>query len=169
MKSVESKPGLFVKKGEEVEFSAEAFVDLLKFVLEKKKGLRFRVRGFSMVPLIRDRDIVTVFPFSVKKARTGDVVIFRERESSVLAAHRIVKKGEKSFLLKGDNIDMADGYIPLNNILCSVSRVEREGKKIKLGMGATRNIIAILSREGIIHKILSWFRRVIHWFRRIKK
>ena len=50
----------------------------MRAVLEKGRAFRFEARGTSMLPLIRDGDVVTVTPLSGGGPRTGDVVAFAD-------------------------------------------------------------------------------------------
>ncbi|HSQ35836.1 MAG TPA: hypothetical protein VLQ89_07595, partial [Candidatus Binatia bacterium] len=43
--------------------------------------------------------------------------------------HRVLRKKGDRVLIKGDNCTTADGWIPTENLLGIVTRVERKGKK----------------------------------------
>jgi len=45
-----------------------------------------------------------------------------------MLVHRVLRKKKKCYLIKGDNCAEADGWIPVENILGLITRVERLGK-----------------------------------------
>ena len=75
MRSPPAKPKLSVRAGSELQLSSRALAELMKNVLARGLPFRFRVRGWSMTPFIRDFDVVTVVPLG-STPRTGDVVAF---------------------------------------------------------------------------------------------
>jgi hypothetical protein len=52
--------------------------------------------------------------------------------------------------MRGDNSSRDDGYVPEANILGRINRVERNGKKILLGLGPERYLIGLLARKGLL-------------------
>src|SRR3972149_9018543 len=81
------------------------FVELSEEIMDKGACLRFRARGFSMRPFIRDGDFITVSPIENSSIRIGDVVFYSTAENKVIA-HRVIKKygknGNVKLLIKGD-------------------------------------------------------------------
>jgi len=106
-----------------------------------------------MTPFIRDGDVITVIPYSHHKPRLGEIAAFIHPESGKLAVHRIIGKNSLACLIRGDTVSgmMNDGWIPKEKILGKVNRVERNGKKIRLGLrGPERYGIALFSRMGFL-------------------
>ena len=153
MTSQKVKPAL-LKRQEEVPLSGTAFVTLLRAVLEKGVAFRFQATGFSMSPFIRNGDVLTVSPLS-GRPRLGDVVAFVKQETGGLAIHRVVATSAEGCLIKGDNSSRDDGYVPEANILGRIAKVERNGKKILLGLGPERYVIGVLARKGLLMPSLS--------------
>lgn len=123
--------------------------DLMQAVIEKGIPFRFCARGFSMYPIIRDRDIVTLEPLHPDKPlKVGDVVAFKKPDADKLALHRIVQRKNGSFLIKGDNIPVPDGLIALENILAVAVSVERKGRRVGGSLGPARGLLAFLSRRN---------------------
>jgi signal peptidase I len=158
---VRDKPALFSKKGGELRVSGPDLIELLQAVLDKGVPFRFRVKGFSMSPFIKDDDVITVSPLSNDLIHSGDVVAFIRPEMKKLVIHRVVGKQGEYFHIKGDNVPDTDELIPKANILGHVTRVERNGKKIYLGLGPERFLIAFLTRRGFLFPLFHPMWRMI--------
>jgi len=143
------KPSLLIKRQEELPLSGTAFVTLLRAVLDRGVAFRFRATGFSMSPFIRNGDVLTVSPLS-GRPRLGDVVAFVKQETGGLAIHRVVATSAEGCLIKGDNSSRHDGHVSEANILGRIAKVERNGKKILLGLGPERYLIGVLARKGLL-------------------
>jgi hypothetical protein len=78
----------------------------------------------------------------------GDVLAFDS--AGRLIVHRLVRIAPGQYLLKGDNNPQPDGWFPADAILGRVVRVERAGRRIRLGLGPERALIAVLSRRGAL-------------------
>lgn len=151
----EAKPGFSSKKrGEELPLSTRAFEELLRSVLAKGMCCRFLVRGFSMSPFIRNGDVVTVSPLGSAAHGLGDVVVFVPLRGGGPVIHRVVGKLNGSYVLKGDNLPESDGLVPPENILGYIRAVERKGKRISVGLGPEKVLIALLTRRGLLTRML---------------
>ena len=155
LQNVEDKPALFCKKGGELKLSGLDLTKLLQAVLDKGAPFRFRAKGFSMSPFIKDDDVITVSPITDGLTRSGDVVAFISPEMKKLVIHRVVGKKGEYFHIKGDNIPDTEELIPVTNIMGSVTRVERNGKEVFLGLGPERFLIALLTRTGFLSQLLT--------------
>jgi signal peptidase I len=127
---------------------------LLEAVLEKRYSLRFRARGFSMSPFIRDGDVLTLSPLAHGKLRLGDIVAFPNVTTNGLIVHRVVAIKDGCAVTRGDNADWPDGRVSLCDVLARVTRVERDGRNVRRGLGAGRLFIASLSRKGWLKPLL---------------
>ena len=154
MRFEEANPAPYTIRGEDLSLSGPGLVELLRAVLGKGVPFRFRVKGFSMHPFIKDGDVVTLSPLCVHSPRVGDVVAFLYPGSGKLAVHRLVGKKGDSSLIMGDSLDRPDGMIPEMNILGYVTKVEREGKRVYLGLGPERLVIAFLTRRRLLFPLL---------------
>lgn len=149
-----SDPRLFVINAEELPLSGQAVLELMRGVLDRGKPFRFRARGWSMAPFIRDGDVITVSAFTHSQPGTGDVVAFIRPGSGSLVVHRVVARGSHSALIQGDNgLEYQDGIIPSENLLGRVTRVERNGHRTWSGLGPERLIIAWLSAAGLLTQL----------------
>jgi len=139
----------FVREIEGSTLSSPALVALLRAVLDQGIPFRFRATGFSMLPFVRDGDVITLAPLAGTSPSLGDVVAFLHPDSGKLAVHRVVGKQGDSVLVRGDNTEKPDGLVPTADLLGRVTRVERDGRRVYLGLGPERCLIAFLTRRGL--------------------
>lgn len=159
--SQRAKPSLLRRKGNGVSFSGSAFVELARAVLDKGVPFRFKARGISMYPFIRHGDIITISPLSGSLPRYGEVVAFVRPTLCNLIVHRVIGRRDSDLIIKGDNIARPDGFIPTSNILGRVTKVERSGREIYLGLGPERLLIAFLTRWELLSPLLAQFLKLI--------
>ena len=131
----------YVRGGDELALSGRDLGALLEAVVSRGLPFRFRAKGSSMTPFIRDGDIVTVSPMKDGPPRPGDVVAFARAGSQKLIVHRVVRRQEAGWLIKGDSCAVAEGPIPREQVLGRVTRVERGGRRVLVGMGPERMLI----------------------------
>jgi len=112
-------------KNDRLMISGPAFALVVQAVLEKGVTAKFRVTGSSMIPTIKSNDVVSISPYKENRPKIGDVVALLDRANSRIIIHRIIKKKEKMFLLKGDGLLRYDGLFPRQWIVGLVSGVER--------------------------------------------
>ncbi len=146
------KPALVVKDARELALDGESLTSLMRDVLMKGRPFRFRARGWSMSPFIKDGDTVTVRPLRPSEPASGDVVAFLFPATGKAAVHRVVKVEGGRFVVKGDNVAEGDGEVGRESILGIVSGVERDGRRVKLGRerGLGGALVAGLSRTGVL-------------------
>jgi len=150
----EFDPSLFVKRGEEHPLSGTGLLELMQAVLGKGVPFRFQSKGLSMQPFIREGDVVTVSPLRGAGLRVGDVVAYAALEAERVVVHRVIGRNGRDLLIKGDGNAGADGLIAETQILGRVTRVERDGRKVHLGLGPERWLIARLARSGLLWSYL---------------
>jgi hypothetical protein len=160
------KPALFTKKREELSLSSQQLEKLMRGVLGKGAAFRFQGKGFSMSPFIKDGDVLTIAPVQGSAPGFGDVVVFTHPNTGKLIIHRIIGKKAGSYLTKGDNAPEGDGLISRAAILARVTKVERNGKYISLGLGPDRFIIAFVIRKGLLPLLNPIWRFVRFFIRR---
>lgn len=117
------------------------FSELAAEILQNGHALRFQARGGSMVPFIKDGDVVEVQPVEAATIRRGDVVLCRDGSGRVLV-HRVVgvnrEAGRAALVIQGDALARPDGRIPPGDVLGQVVAVERGGKRFELNGGRWR-------------------------------
>ena len=154
-------PHLYVKKAIAFHFSSHELIALMRDVFARGMPFRFRATGWSMLPFINNGDVIILTPIAKQPPRIGEVVAFIHPETGNLIVHRIVGQKGSTHLFRGDaNTDQADGLIPIQNLLGRVSQIERNGRRVWLGLGPERVLIAWLSRMGLLIPLGS---RVANW------
>ncbi|MGD8473222.1 MAG: GNAT family N-acetyltransferase [Anaerolineae bacterium] len=115
----------------ELRLDDDTFLDLSAEILRRGGSFQFRAHGSSMVPFIRDGDLLTVAPAEPARLEIGDVVLFRTHRDRLLA-HRLVHKsergGEWTLEMQGDARLSADRPVPGERVLGRVVRVQRDGR-----------------------------------------
>ena len=157
-------PRLFVTKAQELPLSGQALLDLMRAVLARGVPFRFCARGWSMAPFIRDGDVITIAPFRNTQPGIGEVVAFVRPEAEVLVVHRVVARHGAYSFIQGDSVaDHSDGMVPPENLLGRVTRIERNGHNVWVGLGPERYMIAWLSRTRLLiplkTQLASWLKR----------
>jgi len=137
-------------KKDSLSISGESLIELIRGVHQKGASLRFLARGISMSPFIKDGDIITVAPAHQSPVSLGDIVAFIHPENGKPVVHRIVEISGSSFVIRGDNLQKADGLIPDSNILGIVTKVERNSRNIYIGLGFEKYLIAALSGRSLL-------------------
>jgi hypothetical protein len=149
-------PRLFVVKAEERALSGAALLELMRAVLARGVPFRFCARGWSMAPFIRDGDVITVSPLLARPG-VGEVVAFVRPGAGNLVVHRVVGRRGLAVLIQGDSApELPDGLVPRDNLLGRVTRIERQGRDVWLGLGAERYAIAWLSRSRRLVPLGTW-------------
>ena len=146
----QTRPEFSVTKGSDLPLSGRSLVAILRAVLEKGAPARFQAKGFSMSPFIKNNDLVTISPLKGKRPGLGEIIAFVHGETDGLCVHRVVRRKDGLYVTKGDNISDTAEVVPRENILGSVSRVERERKEVFLGLGPERYLIAFLGRRHLL-------------------
>ena len=141
------RPGLFAVKAQDLPLSGQALLELMKAVLARGRAFRFCARGWSMTPFIQDGDVITVSPLLSTLPRLGEVVAFVRPEDERLVVHRIIARRDAAVFIQGDNgPGLPDGFISRKALLGRITRIERRGRPVWLGLGPERVAIAWLSR-----------------------
>ena len=143
--------------------SNKQFVLLMTAVLKNGKAFRFQASGFSMDPFIKDGDILTLVDVSHHPIRLGNVLAFKHPHNGRLTVHRVIKRKQKTYLMKPDNGLSADGWTTHDQVIGIVQLNERGGNKIRFGLGWEKVLIAHLSRWNFlistIHVLWRFFPR----------
>lgn len=141
-------PSLFAEKGEELHIDGEGLISLMAAVLERGAVFRFKARGSSMTPFIRDGDLITVEPITRRRVGTGSIVAFTRPETGQLVVHRVISLSKEAVFIVGDNnCDCPDGWIPRENLVGNIIRIDRGEHRVWLGLGVERYLIAWLSQK----------------------
>lgn len=118
-----------------IEWEIRDFMELSEEILSRAHYLRFRMRGASMLPFLKDNDLIVIKKFIVSDIRPGDIIFFRPQFYEGVT-HRVIKKivvnGRTAFITKGDFCPFPDGYVYPEQILGRLVAIERNGKNINL-------------------------------------
>lgn len=105
--------------------------DLLRRALRRTGRVRFRARGGSMRPSLRDGDVVSVVRADPDAIAIGDVVCFVP-EPGRLSLHRVIGRDAGCLVTKGDALDWAE-RVPARRVLGKVAGFERPSRLAILG------------------------------------
>jgi hypothetical protein len=161
LKQGQQKPVVTRRPWEDLTLPEENLKELIQATLDKGATLRMKAKGQSMLPFIHSGDKLTLEPLTQKKLSIGDVVLFCHPGRGNLMAHRIIARKQTSYLIKPDNSNLAnDGWVPVEVIIGRVKGVERAEKKIRIGLGSERLLIAFLSKHGILRPLIIYLSRI---------
>lgn len=122
--------------------------DLAVNVLRQGHPLRIKARGASMLPLLRNGDVVTVTPAAPTDIRVGDVICY-ESVPGALMIHRVVARAGDHLVAKGDALGSVES-VSRARVLGKITVVERSGRPMRLDTLAARlrnRVMATLSRR----------------------
>lgn len=118
-----------------------ALVELSAEILRSGRAVRFRARGDSMRPLVRDGDVLTVHPADAGSIRLGDLVLITDGHGRALV-HRVIRRtaGREGlrFTVQGDRVSRPDGVIPAAQVHGRVTAIERAGVRIDVNRPGLR-------------------------------
>lgn len=162
-----NSPHINDHKAEDLNLSNDALLSLMRAVLEKGLPFRFRARGWSMSPFIKDGDVITVSPLRDIQPGLGDVIAFTHPLKKRVIVHRVIGKKRADFIIHGDSVDEnPHDIVPCQNLLGQVIEVNRNGKNVWLGLGLERYFIAWFSRAGLL---IPFSRLLAYWYKRLKR
>lgn len=121
-----------------VKIRCNDFIELSSDILRRGGSFIFKAHGSSMVPFIRDGDMLTVIPVEFSDLRVGDVALYRSEQNRAIV-HRImnksVKDGRPMVMTRGDSSNYDDGWVRSEQLLGRVVSAQR-GQKVRiLGKG----------------------------------
>lgn len=158
----ESVKTFLVKNGSELILSGDALRAVLCDVLNKGMPFRFKARGTSMSPFIKDGDVLTICPERRNFIGKGDIVAYHHQRLNKIVIHRIVEKKNSFYMLKGDNTTGINNLVYEKDILGRVSGIERNGKKVHFGLGPERFLISLLTRFELLVPLMLPLRKIFH-------
>ena len=165
----EISPPIRVLEGSELSLPRAALIELMQAALAKGAPFRFRAKGWSMAPFIRDGDVICVTPLPEAGPAVGEVVAFIRAESGQLLVHRVIARERGAYTIQGDNAPgAADATVLREDMLGRVTQITRNGKDVGLGLGPERRLIAVLSRAGwllpVRLRLAPLLRPFVRWF-----
>jgi signal peptidase I len=140
--------------GAEMSLSNAGQRELAIAVLNAGGVFRTRVRGQSMVPFIRDSDVIVLAGLKNKPPRVGDVVAFTHPNTQALAIHRVIARDAEGWVIRGDHCTRPDGVFRQVDIIGRVIWTERNGRQTRISTRLLALCAAIASRRGLLS--LAW-------------
>jgi signal peptidase I len=105
--------------------------------MDNQSSLTFIYTGTSMYPFFRPGDRLYLKPYSNRKLRRGDIVVFKSSRNEDIIAHRVIYSTRHGIRTRGDNNKSFDPEItPFDHIIGVVEYFQR-GKvhcKAKAGL-----------------------------------
>jgi len=129
--------------------------ELMQAVLGRGAQFRFEALGFSMYPFIQHGDTLTIAPLTdPARLRPGVVAAFIQTENETMAVHRLLAVQGDQVLFQGDNNPEGDSPVSLKQILGVVTNIQRDGRRVSLGLGPEGLWIAWLQRRGWLRRLM---------------
>lgn len=114
----------------------EAFETLLS----KDGYFVYTVKGFSMMPLLRQkRDVVEIRKKGTERCKKYDVVLYKRGQQYIL--HRILKVRQDDYVIAGDHNTYLEYGITDNQILGVMTRIHRNDKDITVDSKLYRSYV----------------------------
>lgn len=159
-------PGIYSVNIESIHLSGRSLIELMEAVLNKGYPFRFCAKGWSMTPFIRDGDTITISPLQDRSPGFGEIIAFENLELDKLVVHRVIGRNNGKYILRGDSITGKSSDIVSPGLLLGhVTGIERNEKKLGLGLGTERYLIALLSRMDLLIPLSKWY---TNWRNRLK-
>jgi signal peptidase len=99
------------------------------------------VKGRSMLPLLREGDIVFIIRCKPDEIKVGDIIVYKSKIEGKLIIHRVINilysNGEYYYITKGDN-----------NAIMDIGEFDRS-----LGINQKRVVGKVLSLDNYVFKI----------------
>jgi signal peptidase I len=133
----------------ELPLTGPEFIALLQTTLAEGIAFRFRARGCSMDPFIRDGDVIMVSPAGEGSPGMGNVVTFVQRGIERVLVHRVIRIRTNFYYMKGDSTGGGDLPVPRANILGLVTGVERGRKRVLIAFLTRKELMSPLVRVAM--------------------
>ena len=107
----------------------DTFFACVEAELAEGRPVRFRLKGNSMFPLLRNgKDVVVLEKCSFESLKPMDVVLFRYRGKHVL--HRIIRREGECLLIQGDGSIVAKEECKVDDVVGKVVQICRSSGKV---------------------------------------
>jgi hypothetical protein len=116
--------------------SPEAFNALTASLLREGHRVRFRAPGQSMMPTLRDGDVLCVTPLPAQRPRLGAILLYTVEGRPI--AHRVLLRWRGGWLTRGDAYRGVPERVPAHDALGVVQEALRGSRRIQLDRPATR-------------------------------
>lgn len=132
----------------------ELFFSQVEAEIAEGRPVRFRLKGWSMFPLLRDgQDEVVLYPWTEDELQPMDVVLFRHNGRHVL--HRIIRKEGTLLYIRGDGSFSAWELCAITDVVGKVRFVIRpSGRVLSVNDWRWRLPSLLWSKTGIFRNPL---------------
>jgi hypothetical protein len=118
------------------------FQRLVSELRHRGHSIRFTARGSSMMPFVRNGDVLTAVSADASTLRIGDIAFYRRPDGS-LVAHRVLARSRRRgatplICTRGDSRWLATESVSDDQVLGRIVRIERAGRVIRPGHPAWR-------------------------------
>lgn len=102
---------------------------IIKEQIDNGKSVKFRPGGTSMLPLIRPVDDIVIIKKAPKKLKKYDIILYR-RENGRFVLHRVVGIKSGTYIMRGDNQNVLERGIKLEQILAIAEGIYKDSEYI---------------------------------------
>ena len=136
--------------------------------MRRGNTLRVRARGDSMLPFLRHGDVLHVRPLPAAAVCVGDVICYAPAPGR-LQLHRVVARGERGFVTRGDALPYVED-VPAASLLGRVIARERAGRVRRLDTpAAARRARVITATAPLVAHVLPLARVLARTFRMVPR
>jgi hypothetical protein len=114
--------------------------------LRRGNRLRLRAHGDSMLPFLRDGDVLLVRPAARSEPQVGDVLCY-EPPAGGLRLHRVIAREKRGFVTRGDALAFVE-RVPDAAVLGVAVAVQRRGRLRRLDTAGARWRGRIIARAA---------------------
>lgn len=147
---------------EPLECDGPDLYELGRELLNSGVSFWLEVRGWSMYPFLKDKDVVEISPIQFDEVGIGDVVFFRSGDR--LLAHRVVGavSDEQGIRLRvrGDRFRQEDPLLAESDLIGKVEVIHRErrlGRRvIRLDQGLAKSLGRLVAQSRFVHRCVRW-------------
>ena len=132
-----------LEKTEMPNLKREDFTSIAHEVLGRGKTFKFKAKGGSMSPFIRNGDVVEVVSLK-RKINFGDIILYHSSYGNSII-HRVIQRNKESIITKGDSVPGSDQPIFSKQVLGRVVCIEKNGWRIRLDKSAGKLLNILLA------------------------
>lgn len=96
----------------------------MKFDLSSNQRKPIKSFGYSMLPILRDGDIIYIKKVKFQNLRTNDIICFKKNKRFL--THRIIYRSKSYVITRGDNNAFADGKITTSKVIGKIYKIKRD-------------------------------------------